>query len=191
MANTSAPRGLVPSRHMSGGTPRTSGIYSIASGYTSSIHEGDPVELTGTSMQIAKAAAGNVDNIGVFAGVEYTDSEGNRRYRNMWTASTAATDIVAFVYDDPYLLMEMQADSYAVTDAGALADWNLGTPNTSLGKSGAYLAVTGATSTTGKALKILGLVPRDDNAAGAYAKVLVSWAEHAYFGSASEGAGGV
>ena len=68
MANTNAPFGLKPIKVLGGGCPKPSGDYSIASTYGSSIFRGMPVEMTGTGTNVQQAAAGNVDNIGVFYG---------------------------------------------------------------------------------------------------------------------------
>ena len=110
MANTNNPTGLRPIRHRNGGKI-VQNPYSIASAYATSLFKGDPVELTGTSMQIQRAAADNPDNLGVFAGVEYTNADGKRVYSKYWPASTVATYIVAFVWDDPQIIYECQ---YAV-----------------------------------------------------------------------------
>lgn len=189
MANQNTPFGLRPIRHLGGGTIRAN-EYSIASEYGTSIFTGDAVEMTGTGKNVAKAAAENVDNIGVFAGCRYVDSQGNQHFSQYWPASTTATDIVAFVFDDPNIVFECQGDSVAAGDIGALVDWNVGTGSTKTGQSGLYAVVSGATGTTGKALRILELVERPDNDYGAYAKIAVVFAEHALKGVVA-GVGGI
>ena len=190
MANTDAKTGLRPVRHNGGGQVRMSGRYTIASAYGTAIYKGHPVQLTGTTNEIAVAEAGNVDNLGVFGGVSYTDASGNQVFSKYWPASTVATNIQAWVYDDPDIVYEIQGDSVAITDIGALADWNAGTGSASTGLSGAYAAVNAATATTGKALRIMGLVQRPDNAYGAYAKIEVMYAEHVLKGVVA-GVGGI
>ena len=189
MANQNTPFGLRPIRHLGGGTIRAN-EYSIASEYATSIFTGDVVELTGTGKNVAKAAAQNVDNIGVFAGCRYVDSQGNQQFSQYLPASTAATDIVAFVYDDPNIVFEVQGDSVAEGDIGALADWNVGTGSTTTGQSGLYAVVNSATGTTGKSLRIIELINRPDNDYGAYAKIAVAFAEHVALGVVA-GVGGV
>ena len=147
------------------------------------------MEMTGTGTNIQVAAAGNVDNIGVFAGVRYVDGQGNQVFSRYWPTGTTATDIVAYVYDDPNIVFEIQADTIAEADIGQLIDWNLGSGSTSTGVSGAY-AEESTKGSTGKSLRIVRLVPRVDNAYGAYAKIEVVFAEHAIKGVVS-GVGGV
>lgn len=181
MSNTDAKLGFKAVRHLGGGLVRTN-AYSIASGYATAIYYGDPVEMTGTGRNIQLAAATNADNIGVFAGVHYKDATGKSVYSKYWPASTTATDVEALVYDDPNTVFEIQGDSVAEGDVGALVDWNAGTGSATTGYSGAYAVVTGATGTADKALRILGLVPRPENAYGAYAKIEVMFAEHSLRG---------
>lgn len=188
MANTNSPFGLRPIRHLTGGEVRLQ-EYSIAAAYSTKIHQGDPVEMTGTGRNIQIAAAGNVDNIGVFWGCRYVDAGGEQQFGRYWPGTAGATDIVAMVYDDPKIVYECQSDTLAEGDVGTLVDWNEGTASDSTGVSGAY-AVGSVTGTTGKALRVQRLVPRVDNAYGAYAKVEVTFAEHAQNTSVS-GVGGI
>lgn len=189
MANTNAPSGFKPIKHLTGGAIRLS-EYSIASGYGTAIYSGDRVEMTGTGTNVAKSAAGNTDDIGTFAGVMYVDSVGNQVFSKHWPASTTATDIRALVYDDPNIVFEVQCDTLAEADVGQLVDLNVGTGSATTGLSGAYADVGAGTATTGKTFKILRLVPRANNAYGAYAKAEVIAVEHAHSGVVS-GVGGI
>jgi hypothetical protein len=176
MANVNSPFGLRAVRHQTGGVIRLT-QYTIASGYNTSIFSGDVVEMTGTGKNIAKAAAANADNLGVFAGVMYVDAQGNQVFSRYWPANTTATDIRALVYDDPNIVFEVQADTIAEADIGKLADWHVGTGSAITGVSGLYLNES-TLADTNASLKIIGLVPRVDNAYGAYAKLEVIFAEH-------------
>lgn len=187
MANVNGAYGLRPSRHMNGGCHQTN-AYSIASGYASNIFTGDPVVATGTGKNIELAAAGTTNAIGVFAGCQYVDQNGEQKFSPYWPASTAATEIQALVYDDPDMIFSMQCDTLAEGDVQALCDWVAGSGVLATGVSGAQ-AEGSATATTGKSLRILGLVPSPDNAYGAYAKAEVQFVEHARMGVVS-GAGG-
>ena len=60
-----------------------------------------------------------------------------------------------------------------------LSDWNAGTGSTTTGLSGAYIDSGSTFATTAKSLRMERIVPRDDNAYGAYVKVECSFAEHA------------
>ena len=176
MANVNAPRGFVPRSHPSGDI--RSSAYTIASTYGYDIPLGHPVELTGTGKNIQLSAATNVNTIGVFAGCRWVDSQGNQKFSNYWPASTTGTDIVALVIDDPSVTFEIQCDALNEADVGLLADWNAGSISAKFGTSGAYLVASGA-ATSDQSVRILGLIPRCDNAYGAYAKAEVRFAEHA------------
>lgn len=189
MANTNAPSGLKPLRHIGGGVIRQN-EYSIASAYGTAIYTGDLVKLTGTGTNIAKSAAGDTNNIGVFMGCRYVNSVGEQKYARAWTASTVGSNIVAMVVDDPNVTFEIQGDSVAAGDIGAMADIDSGTGTASTGISAVSAAVSSATGTTGKTLSLLRLIERPDNAYGAYAKVEVLIAEHVMRQTVS-GVGGV
>lgn len=178
MANQNAPFGLRPLRTLSGTNVNTSN-YSIATDYTTAIYTGDVVERSGTGRNVTKAAATNVDNIGVFAGCSYTDANGKPVWSAYWPGvSDSKTNIVAYVYDDPNIVFEVQADACAVGEIGVQVDWNVGTGSTLTGISGLYAVVNGTSATTGGSLNVLKLVDRPDNAYGAYAKIEVMFAEH-------------
>lgn len=180
MANPNAPFGFKPLRHMSG-RAIVQNEYSIASGYASNIGKGHVVEMTGTGKNIQLAAAGNVDSIGVFMGCQYVNAQGEQKFSKMWPASTVATNIKAFVVDDPDVIFAIMCSTLAAADIGQLADWHAGTTNTTTGKSGAYLnAATLAASDA--SLRILRLANKGKNAYGAYAIAEVLFIEHALRG---------
>lgn len=187
MANTNAPFGFRPVKHATGGEIRIR-AYSIASGGAFAIGYGDPVEMTGTGKNIQLAAAGNVDNIGIFVGVHYFDSTGEPKFSRNWVSGTTGTSIVALVIDDPDVIFEVQADACAEADVGLLSDWTIGTVD-GYGRSTSILKVsTGAT--TGQSMRVLEKVPAPDNAYGNYCRVRCMWAEHVLKGVVS-GVGGI
>lgn len=183
MANVNRPLGLKPMRKLGGGCVVTN-AYSIASEYGTSIYTGDPVMMTGTGKDIEIAPAGTVNAIGVFVGCKYVAANGDIKISNYWPASTAllsGTTCEALVIDDPNVIFEMQADTAAAADIGALCDWVAGTGSLVTGNS-AYTAEGSSTATTGKSLRILGLSQEIGNDYGAYAKLEVMFAEHALKG---------
>ena len=93
MANVDAAFGFVPIRHMSGNAPRTN-KYTIASGLAENIFTGDLVILINTGL-LTPHTATETNNIGVFAGVSYTASDGSYVYSEYWPSGTTATDIIA------------------------------------------------------------------------------------------------
>lgn len=191
MANVNAPRGFIPRRHMSGRSI-VQNKYTIASGYSTSLFLGDPLILSGTSnnVNIAVGTAGtpSVAGIGVFAGCEWTDSAGVYHFSSYWPASTVSADAVAFVWDDPNIIFEVQSATFALNDIGALVDFTYAAGSTKTGMSGCYLDST--TGTADKTFRLLGLVDRPNNAVGAYAKVECMYIEHALRGVIA-GVGGV
>lgn len=178
MANVSGPYGLRPSRHQTGGCNRNS-TYTIASAYNTNIFYGDPVKLAGTlnNRAVELAAAGDIA-CGVFAGCSYVDAQGTPRWSKYWPADTVATDVVAYVYDDPDMLFTIEA-STAITAAsiGQYADWDDTAGSAATGISGQSLDTPAATFT---GVKLMGVVPSPDNELGQYAKVEVMFAEHEY-----------
>ena len=187
MANTNAPFGFRLIRKHGGGNDEMN-PYRIASGYATAIGMGDPVQLVGDGT-IALAEAGNVDNIGIFMGVEYTNSDGQRVWSEKWPASTTATDIIASVIDDPMQKFQAQITTYSDALHGTLVDWVIGAPDSGKGTSKTYLDA-GTAATTGKSIRVLGLVDEPSNESGAYARVVCMFAEHVFLTGAA-GAGGV
>jgi hypothetical protein len=177
MSTTSQPFGLRPAFSPSGALRPTA--YSIASGYSANILQSQPVKI-GTNGTIEAAAIGD-RFIGTFQGVEFTDSDGRRRVSNKWTASLAATDIVAYVTLDPTIVYEIQANgSIAVTDIGKQADYTTITAGSTVtGLSAMMLDTATLTDTGNAALRIIGLSPGPDNAFGDnFTIVEVQVAEH-------------
>ena len=135
MANPNSPYGFKVVRHMSGNAPRAN-KYTITSGLAENIFTGDLCVLTADGV-ITPHTATEVNNIGVFAGVSYTASDGEYIYSKYWPSGTVATDIVAYVYDDPYTVFRIQsAGTPAQTDVGSNADVVAGAGSTTTGQSG-------------------------------------------------------
>lgn len=192
MTNADGPFGFRPLYHYAGGVVRFGRNYSIASAYGTNLFRGDPVQMTGTGRNVAIAEAGNVDNIGVFWSVEYTDNNGARQYSKYWPASTVATDIVAHVYDDPNIVFGIQCESgtaFAEAMVGQLVDWVAAAGSTVSGLSG-YEADISALATTGKSLRILGAAQFVDNEVAEHAIIEVLFIEHVLRGVVS-GVGGI
>lgn len=187
MANVDRAIGLRPLRHLGGGEVRLSG-YTIASGYNTALGAGDPVVMTGTGRNIARAAASDVGVIGVFSGVRYTNPAGERKYSSYWPANQVATEIEAMVYDDPNITYRVQFDTLAEADVGLLVDFDAGTPSAVTGLSGLECTSTGA-ATSGKPVRILGLIDEPHNAYGAHADAEVVIMAHALRGIADSAGG--
>lgn len=181
MSATAAPFGLKPAYHGGGGTLRPT-IYSITSGYATSILANAPVKIVPSSTgegTIAFAAAAD-RAIGSFAGVTWTDSDGVQRFSNKWTASTTGTNIQCWVTEDPAIFYSIQAnDTLTVADIGKQYNWTAESGNTTVGNSNVALDV--ASVATNNGLQIVGLTPGPDNAWGdAYPIVTVRISEHQF-----------
>ena len=138
MSSTSAPFGFRPSYHNSGRI--TAKAYVIATGYAQNVFQGDPVKLTDAGViQLATSdgtRSGTTDGIsmlGIFAGVQYNDSTGRPSLSPFWPASTAGTDIIAWVYDDPETIFDVQytnpsSGTTIQTAVGEQCDWTVASP---------------------------------------------------------------
>lgn len=179
MSATSAPFGLRPVYSPSG-TVRPAAM-SILTGYATNIFQNQPVKIIPSSTGEGTIGAAAVGDrfIGTFQGVEFTDSDGRRRYSNKWTASTAGTDIVAYVTVDPTIVYEIQSDAaLAVTDIGKQYDFTtIGTGNSTVGISAMMLGVSTAASNA--SFRLLGITPGPDNNWGdTYVIAQVQISEH-------------
>lgn len=177
MSSTSQPFGLRPAYSPSGVIRPTA--YTIASAYGSNILQNQPVKI-GTDGTLQAAAIGD-RFIGSFQGVEFTDTDGRRRVSNKWTASTSATEIVAYATLDPSIVFEIQANgSIAVSDIGSQADYTTITAgSTTTGLSAVMLDTATLTNSGNASLRIIGIAPGPDNAAGdSFTVVQVQVSEH-------------
>jgi len=152
MANVSEKFGLRPYRKLDG-TPLVGAQnrYTIASNYGTAIFQGDLVQPT---------AAGNIERhtantsdavVGVFNGVFYTDPTTQKpTYKNFYPGSIVASDITAFVVDDPDAVFLMDADE-AFTRANLFANYSVsnttGVTQTGISKVQLDVSASGIAST--------------------------------------------
>jgi len=176
MANVDAAFGFVPIRHLSGNGYSRANKYTITSGLAENIFTGDLVIITADGV-LTPHSASEVNNIGVFAGVSYTASDGSYVYSQYWPSGTTATNIAAYVYDDPYTVFKVQsAGTPAQTNIGNCAEVVAGAGSTTTGQSGFEINGTMAAGTA--SCKILGLYESPDNAFGTNAIMEVLINEH-------------
>lgn len=190
MSATSAPFGFRPSYHNSGRI--TAKAYVITSGYAQNIFQGDPVKLTdagvielGTSDGTRSGTTDGINLLGIFAGCQYNDSTGKPSLSPFWPASTAGTEIIAWVYDDPEIIYDVQytnpsAGTTVQTAVGEQCDWTVASPggSTSVGLSTCQLTAIQATSAQ---FQITGIAGGVDNAlTDAYVTVTVRLNEAQY-----------
>lgn len=192
MSSTSAPFGFRPSYHNSGLIrPKA---YTIASTYAANIFSGDPVKLTdngvvqlGTSDGTRTGTTDGISLLGIFAGCQYTDVTGKPTVSPFWPSGITATDIVAWVYDDPETLFDVQyanpgtaGTDTVQTAVGEECDWTVAAPggSTRTGLSSTSLGVIQATSGQ---FQITGFAKQvSDSLTDAYVVATVRINEHHY-----------
>ena len=167
MANKDASFGLRPVRMM-GGSPYSGGQsrYRIAANYGTAIHQGDMVmQVTGGTVEI-HADGGTVPIVVVFNGCQFTDpTTGEQVFKNHYPASTNASDIIAFIVDDPNVVFEVQANA-AFPIADLFGNFDIIYTNSSStlsGVSGAELDVSTGATTAGLPLKCIDIRQDPDN----------------------------
>ena len=182
MANKDAAFGFKPVRHLTGGQIRTE-EYAIANNYNASIFSGNVVEAVAAG-GIENAAAGDTQQLGVFGGCFYTDPTTSKpTYKAFYPASTAAADIVAYVYADPQIVFEAQHDGTGVAANNHSAFDFVGVGgSTTTGQSTSEID-SDTTGTTG-GFKQIGISKDPDNSdtsvANCNAYVVFNTDEHVY-----------
>jgi len=155
--------------------------YAITTGYASNILQNQPVKIITSSTGEGTIAAAAIGDrfIGTFQGVEFTDTDGRRRVSNKWTASLAATDIVAYVTLDPTIVYEIQSNAaLTVADIGKQYDFTtIGTGSTVVGISQMMLDVASAAANA--SFRLIGITSGPDNNFGdTYVIAQVQISEH-------------
>ena len=194
MANVNKPFGLRPTGNLSATGAQKQYGYQIASGYATSIYQGDLVVVYDGYI-IKYDAALHAAPTGVFNGCQYNDpTRANKpTWKNYYPAGTTPTIglIICEVLDDPNQLFLVQADG-AVTQAniGKNADPTAATTgSTTTGVSNGSLGSASIAKTAALTFKIVGLYESPDNELGTNAVVVVKLNQHQYgsVGVASDG----
>lgn len=176
--------GLIPVRNPYGGNLSLNSFsaWTIAAAYTTKLFTGDMVALHSDGTLVIGSAT--LLPIGVFGGVEYRTSTGEVVFKRYWDAPTSATSIKAYVYDDPFNIMRVQADQVGTallsTDVGVNFDLTTTAGSTVTGQSKIELdsSVTGVTTTANVLLLGSAEVDGSFTAAGTTMNVEVMWTEH-------------
>jgi hypothetical protein len=169
MATTAAPFGFRPVGVLGAGTfSGATRQYKVTNSYGTSIFYGDVVKLVAAGTVEKDTGTSTLTPLGIFVGCSYTDPGTNQpTYAQMWTASTSATDIKAYVVDDPNIVFQAQSDE-------AIAQTGLGNNyavvqtagSTTIGTS--KNAVDGSSLATTKTLpvKLIGFVDGPNSSVG-------------------------
>jgi len=168
MANQDAPFGLRPIK-MVGGGDFTGGQdrFNLASGYTTSIFQGDLIEPLANGT-VGRVPAGQTNFIlGVFNGVRYTNpTTQTPTWANTYQQPVATTDIQVFVITDPTVVYEIQANA-AFPTSGLFANYDIvdNNPvgNNTAGISHVELAVSTGATTAALPLKALQISTDPEN----------------------------
>jgi len=185
MSNQVEKFGLRPYRKLDG-TPLVGAQnrYTIASGYATAIFQGD---------MVIPVAGGNVERypgntstavVGVFNGVFYTDPTTQKpTFKNYYPGGVAASDITAFVVDDPDAVFLVDADAtFARADLFNNYTLTAVSGNTKTGNSLQQLAVatSGITGTFVVQAIDISQDPDNSDTSSANANILVRINNHFY-----------
>ena len=185
MSNQVEKFGLRPYRKLDG-TPLVGAQnrYTIASGYATAIFQGD---------MVIPVAGGNVERypgntsdavVGVFNGVFYTDPTTQKpTFKNYYPGGVAASDITAFVVDDPDAVFLVDADAtFARADLFNNYTLTAVSGNTKTGNSLQQLAVATSGTTGTFVVQAIDISQDPDNSdtSSANANILVRINNHFY-----------
>jgi hypothetical protein len=171
----------------------------IASGHATNIFFGDIVIMSANGcINNATLTDSAVQVAGIFMGCSYINSSSQRVFGQYYPATItqtvdSANGTVAFVADDPDLVMKVAIVSGTTTMSGrdraglvgATAAWVANAGSTITGDSKQAILSTTGTATT-LPLKVIDVVPDTVNSANSFTEVLVTWTGlvHMYRGAA-------
>lgn len=192
MANLNAPRGFVPSRYLNGAAWNgATNLYVIPQADGSVYSPGDAVKSAANAdangiPAIAKAAG--TDTVrGVIVGILVANPNNPSLVGTVLdltvqqAPATKLKDYYALVVDDPAVLFEIQDDGLNVLTATAAnknASFTVANPSSPQQNSASVLNTGSVATTQALNLRIMGLMQRDDNAFGQYAKWVVKFNQH-------------
>jgi hypothetical protein len=182
--SVSAPYGLVPINLIGGqvfaGATRQ---IPITSASATAIYYGDVVELNSDGTLSRSTGTDAATPVGVFLGCTYTDATYGVTYRQYYPGNVSASDIQAYVQDDPDQLYKVAVVSSGTTisyvnrsSVGENAVLVLNGGSTINGNS--YTAVDNNTATTSTwPVRVIDVVPETALAGnpGSYTEVIVKW----------------
>lgn len=174
MATALRPYGLRPAYRLGNGSPYSGGftLLQMASNETTPIFNGDSVKFIQSSTGrghiqrmnatvTATTVTASALQVGVFVGCQYTDPvSGKLLQRHYYPGAIVASDIKAFVVDDPDVIFRIQADDTLPATAlgcnASLIQTVVG--NTATGNSGLTLDASSIADTSTLPLRIVGFV---------------------------------
>ena len=180
MATSAAPTGAEPVGTLSASGSFTGKVrhIKIASGYGTAIFYGDFVKLVSSGTVEKDTGTTSLTPVGVFMGCSYTDPNTNQKtFNQQFPASTAASDIMAYVLDDPSVLMRMQGDAtLAQTTLGNNVAVVESAGSTSIGRSKNAVDSSTVATTNTLPLRIIDFVDGPTSTVGdAFTDVIVKF----------------
>jgi len=177
-----APYGLVPINLIGGqvfaGATR---LIPITTASATAIFNGDVVKLTSAGTLEKDVGTDAATPVGVFLGCAYTDPTYGKTFRQFYPGAVSASDIVAYVNDDPDALYKVAVVSATTTISGvsrtsvgnnAILVQNTG--STVNGNSKVAVGVTTGTTSTFP-IRVIDVIAETTNSAGSYTEVVVKW----------------
>lgn len=181
-----APYGFKPINRLDG-MPYAGATRQLPLTQAGAMYYGDVVELdVGGVVGTATSLTGGY-KLGVFVGCQYVNTQGQTVQSNFYPGSSAASNAIAYVVDDPYAVFKV-----AVTTSGgviatvtrAAVGTNVtalaGTPNTVSGDSGASILNTSPAATDTFPFRVVAVVPETATGANAFTEVIVKINLHQY-----------
>ena len=167
----------------------------IASGSGTSIFYGDVVRLnTGGTLSRVSTTDSATDAVGIFLGCAFTNPTTKQFLQQQYyPASTVASDIVAYVCDDPdtYFKVAVLSNSTTIggvtqTDIGNNVAILVTAGSTTDGNSNEGVSATTGTTTT-LPFRVIAGVPETVNASGSFTEVIVkfNFGVHTYYSAAA------
>jgi hypothetical protein len=167
----------------------------IASGSGTSIFYGDVVRLnTGGTLSRVSTTDSATDAVGIFLGCAFTNPTTKQFLQQQYyPASTVASDIVAYVCDDPdtYFKVAVLSNSTTIggmtqTDIGNNVAILVTAGNTTVGDSNEGVSATTGSATT-LPFRVIAGVPETVNASGSFTEVIVkfNFGVHTYYSAAA------
>jgi hypothetical protein len=153
----------------------------ITSNSATSIFFGDVVKLNSSGTLDKDVGTSAATPVGVFLGCSYTDPTFGKTFRQFYAANTVASDIVAYVQDDPDALYKVAVVSTG-TNVSYVTRANVGenavlvqtAGSTTTGNSRvAISSTTGTTSTF--PIRVIDVIPETQSSAGSFTEVVVKW----------------
>ena len=167
----------------------------IASGSGTSIFYGDVVRLnTGGTLSRVSTTDSATDAVGIFLGCAFTNPSTKQfLQQQFYPASTVASDIVAYVCDDPDTYFKVAVLSNSTT-IGGMTQTDIGNNVailTTAGNTNSGDSNEGVSATTGSAttlpFRVIAGVPETVNASGSFTEVIVkfNFGVHTYYSAAA------